>query len=280
MLNKPTVAVRNLGKTYYLTSSGSEIGLMPRTKRQQVKALLPTNFAAYSGESIGVLGKNGSGKSTLLNLIAGNEQPTTGIVKVSSTPTLLSVGAALQEHLTGAQNVRLGLLAQGLNKRSVQTLESSVADWAGIGEAIDRPMQTYSSGMKARLKFAIATAVPSEILLVDEALSTGDTAFSAKAKQRMDNFLQKSGTVFIVSHSAKTISTHCNRALWLHEGELIADGSVEEVTRLYNRWTTFTARGQSEKSERTIRHARRHYRKWNIIFDSEAIKLLDSGPYS
>lgn len=275
MLDKPTVAVRNLSKTYYLTDSGSEFGLTPRRKRQKVRALLPTNFVAYSGESIGILGQNGSGKSTLLNLVAGNERPTTGVVKVSSRPTLLSVGAALQEHLTGASNVRLGLLAQGLKLERVKEIESGVAAWAGIGDAIGRPMQTYSSGMKARLKFAIATAVPSEILLVDEALSTGDSAFSAKAQKRMDGFLSASGTVFIVAHTTKTISAHCSRALWIHNGELLADGPTKDVTRLYERWSRLTARQQTDKAEKTIRHARRNYTRINMAFDSELIEQLD-----
>lgn len=271
--NDPTVVVRNLKKTFVVNKSGSELTLSPY--RRRVEALKGVSFVAERGESIGVLGRNGSGKSTLLNVIAGNEKPTSGDILVSSVPSLLSVSAALQSHLSGRQNVRLGLLAQGLPPKNVRALENEVGEWAQIGEALDRPLNTYSSGMKARLKFAISTANHPEILMVDEALATGDAAFAQRAKERMQTFLRNSGTVFIVSHSPGALKQHCNRAIWLHLGEVLADGSVEDVGEEYAKWSRYSAAGDSNSADLVLDEMRSNYESPEIVFDSEAIRKLD-----
>lgn len=271
--NDPTVVVRGLQKTFAVNRSGSELTLS--RKRQKVDALKNVNFVAERGESIGVLGRNGSGKSTLLNIMAGNERPTSGDVKVSSRPSLLSVSAVLQPHLSGRQNVRLGLLAQGIDPRRVRQIEDEVGEWAQIGEALDRPLITYSAGMKARLKFAIATADRPEILLVDEALATGDAAFAQRAKQRMQTFLENSGTVFIVSHSSGALQEHCNRAIWLHFGEVLADGDVDDVGKEYTTWSQYSASGDLDGADSVLANMRSDYVEPEIVFDSEAAAKLD-----
>lgn len=275
MLNKTTVAVRDVNKTYTLTRSGSEIGFKSRRTAKTISALTGISFSAQAGDSIGVLGRNGSGKSTLMNLIAGNETPSKGEILVSSRPSLLSVSAALLPHLSGVQNVKLGLLAKGVPLDTVIDIQDSVAEWADIGEAVHRPIKTYSSGMKARLKFSIATAVRPEILLVDEALATGDKAFTDKAKERMDSFLQQAGTVFIVSHSAATIQSHCSRAMWLHEGSLVADGPVEEVSKYYSDWAYRVSKDRQEAAQASIKEAHEHFGPKPFLFDSEIIAYLD-----
>ena len=267
MSDKPTVVVRDLSKTYRLTSSGSIRGLGRKTT--SVDALKSVSFVSYRGESVGILGKNGSGKSTLLRIIAGNESPTSGLVRVSTEPRLLGVSAALQGALTGRENVRLGLLAMGLHPDEVAQLEDSVIEWADLTDSIDRPLRTYSSGMSARLKFSIATSVRAEILLVDEALSTGDSTFTSKAKKRMDSFLEESGTVFLVSHGAKTIQDNCSRALWLHEGEIIADGSAESLTKRYRVWSNRAATGKDDEAEKIIRETAASYTPPTIRLSSE-----------
>ncbi|SNV78116.1 ABC transporter ATP-binding protein [Corynebacterium imitans] len=262
---KPTVVAQSLSKDYRLNSQGSDKILVQRQTRT-VQAVKPLSFVAYSGESIGVLGKNGSGKSTLLRLIAGTEQPTTGRVLVSAQPTLLGVSAALQQKLSGRQNIRLGLLAMGLGPDQVRELEQEIIDWADLSDAIDRPMRTFSSGMNARLKFAIATAVRAEILLVDEALSTGDSTFAAKAQRRMDEFLEASGTVFLVSHAASTIEKNCDRAIWLHQGDLITDGKPSWVVTLYRRWSRAVSAGKDQEASAILEYTKRKYTPVHVEF--------------
>lgn len=277
MSDRPTVVVRNLSKSYYLNKSGSERSIWGRRNRTVVDAVKNVSFATFTGECVGVLGRNGSGKSTLLSMIAGNESPTSGSVRVSSHPTLLGVSAALQGHLSGRANVNLGLLAMGLSPKDVEVMVPEVLTWAGLDLAADRPMKTYSSGMKSRLKFSIATAVRREILLVDEALSTGDSTFAEKAAERMEEFLDDAGTVFMVSHASGTIQKYCSRALWLHDGELIADGDPKFVTKLYRSWSKHLSSGDIKTAQSIIDKRKAVFSPPQIIFDSEAVELLDQS---
>lgn len=269
MSSNPTVVAREISKTYSLTGSGSELGILPSRKRTHVKALLPSSFVTYQGESVGLIGKNGSGKSTLMRLIAGNESPTSGEVLTSTSPTLLGVAAALQSALSGRENIRLGLLAAGMTPKEARETEQSVIDWAELNSSIDRPLRTYSSGMSARLKFAISTAIPAEILLVDEALSTGDATFKAKAHERMNSFLNTSGTVILVSHGVSTIRENCERTIWLHEGEIIADGDTAEVTKAYVKWTNRAVNDKPDEAREILAEARASYTKPDIVLKSE-----------
>lgn len=276
MSNKVTVVVRNLSKTYKLTKTGSSRGLFNRGGWTEVEALKSVSFIAHEGDAIGVLGKNGSGKSTLMNIISGGVAPTTGDVLVSAQPTLLSVSGALQNHLSGTQNARLGLLAKGMEPREAEALTKEVIAWADLNDAADRPLKTYSSGMKARLKFALATAAPSEVLLIDEALATGDSAFTAKAKRRMDQFLGGTGTMLLVSHSASSIRKHCNRAIWINDGEVISDGAVREVSKPYERWNKARANEDALSAAQIVEDVRQGYRKPSIVFDSEARRYFNT----
>jgi len=273
--NNPSVVVRNVSKTYLTTKDGSEVGLGIQRRGIRVRALKPLSFVAHEGEAIGIIGKNGSGKSTLLNMIAGHESPTTGEILVSAQPALLSVSAALQQHLTGLDNIRLGLLASGLSPEEVAEIENSVADWADIGEAINRPLKTYSSGMGARLKFSIATAVRPEILLVDEALATGDTTFTSRAQERMDGFLEGASTVFVVSHAPATIQETCSRALWINDGDLIFDGDADFVCGQYAKWSKAMAANDRVTAGKVLRRLKYGYKSPTIILDDEAAQSLD-----
>lgn len=273
--DKPTVVVRNVTKTFYLGNKGDSRSLLQRRNRIKVEAVKEANFVTYAGECIGILGRNGSGKSTLLSMIAGNESPTTGSILVSSTPTLLGVSAALQNHLSGRDNIRLGLLAMGLQKDEVNRLQDQVLEWSELGEAGNRPLKTYSAGMKSRLKFGIATAVRREILLVDEALSTGDATFNAKAKKRMDEFLTEAGTVFIVSHAAGTIEKYCSRAIWIHDGEIIADSTPSRVCRQYKLWSKRVSVGNEKGATMVIDRMKDRFVPQVIYTDEEAATIID-----
>jgi len=152
-----------------------------KRKYREVSAITDVSFTAYAGEAIGVIGPNGSGKTTLMRAIAGLLPVNEGAVYARATPMLLGVGAVLNKSLSGRRNIMLGGLALGLTKQQVLNREQDIIDFAGIGEAIDWPMKTYSSGMSARLQFAVSAAVKPEILIVDEALAVGDRDFKKKS---------------------------------------------------------------------------------------------------
>ena len=209
-------------------------GLRPRSSAV-VQAVRGVTFTAWQGEVIGLLGRNGSGKSTLMRAMAGLVTPTRGTVLAESRPALLGVNAALLKDLSGAQNVLLGCLALGMTPREARSRFRQIVDFAGVGQAIDRPMSTYSSGMSARLSFAIATAVVPRVLLVDEALATGDAEFRARSRARLAEVKEQAGAVLLVSHSTSDIRASCTRALWLDEGRVVMDGAPVEVSKAYER---------------------------------------------
>ena len=237
LVDDASVVVCDLRMTYRVAvdeDDGHGKRLWRRTVR--VDALRDVSFVARQGEVIGVLGHNGSGKSTLLRIMAGLQPPTSGTVLATSAPTFLGVNAALIPDLTGMRNVHLGLLAMGLSPEEARASVDDVVQLAALGPAIHRPMKTYSSGMGARLRFAIAAAARPDILLIDEALATGDAATKARSEQRMQQIREDAGTIFLVSHAAQTIEEMCTRAIWLHEGEIISDGPARSTARAYRWW--------------------------------------------
>lgn len=229
--------------------AGKVLSALTRSKRETVEALKGVSLIANRGEFVGIIGANGSGKSTLLRLIAGVERPTSGQILARRQPTLLGVNAALQQSLSGAENVKLGCLAMGMTPEQADAAFDDVVELSALGKAIHRPMGTYSSGMGSRLRFAIALAARPSILLIDEALATGDATFAERSKQAMDQMLDDAGTVFLVNHAAKTIQELCTRAVWLHDGEVIMDGPAEEVAERYRWWAWNVAGGKEDVAE-------------------------------
>ncbi|WP_062519112.1 ABC transporter ATP-binding protein [Demequina silvatica] len=237
---KPTIVVDDIHVQYKTFASGKAASdrrsLMQRQRGVRiVKALKGVSFAAYEGESIGVIGHNGSGKSTLMRAIAGLQQPVKGAVYSVSRPALLGVNAALISDLTGEKNVMLGGLALGMTPEEVEQRREGIIEFSGIREFIDMPMKAYSSGMAARLRFSIAISRDHQILLVDEALAVGDKDFRAKSEQRIRELREQAGTVFLVSHSMRSIMDTCTRVLWIDHGTLKADGDPKEVVRAYKK---------------------------------------------
>lgn len=228
--------------------------------RQVVRAVADVSFVARTGESVGLVGPNGAGKSTLLRTIAGVERPTRGTIFARSQPKLLGVSAALVPHLSGLRNIEIGCLAMGLTPEEIKEVAPHIVDLAGIGDAIYRPMKTYSSGMGARLRFAINAASRPDILLIDEALGTGDATFAAKSEQVLADIRRDAGTVFIVSHAAEVVEKMCTRALWIHYGRLIADGPAYEVARAYRWWAWQMAKGETESATKALAEATLEYR--------------------
>jgi teichoic acid transport system ATP-binding protein len=207
-----------------------------RPSYREVHAVRGVDLAAHTGEAIGLIGRNGSGKSTLLKGIAGLLPPSSGEVYASSQPSLLGVSAALQKNVSGRRNIVLGLLALGLTREEVDERMPKIIEFTGLHDFIDLPIRTYSSGMRARLQFALATAIEPEILLVDEALNVGDEIFKQRCKERIDELLERAGTVFVVSHSMSTVRDLCSRALWLDEGTVKADGDPIRIIKAYRRY--------------------------------------------
>jgi teichoic acid transport system ATP-binding protein len=202
----------------------------------EVHAVRGISFTVRHGESVGIVGVNGSGKSTMLRAIAGLMPPASGSVHVSGEPSLLGVNAALMPQLSGARNVMIGGLALGLTPKQVDEKFDEIVDFSGIGDFVYLPMKTYSSGMGARLRFAISSAASPDILMIDEALATGDAAFKARSKGRIEDVRSNAGTVFLVSHSISTIEAMCTRVLWMHQGQLVMDGPVHEVADAYKKF--------------------------------------------
>ena len=221
-----------------------------------VAALRGVVFTARSGEFIGIIGRNGSGKSTLLRVLAGLEPPSSGTVMTSANPMLLGVNAALIPDLTGAENMQARCARNGPLTRN-DPMRYSTTSWSSplSGTRSICPMRTYSSGMGSRLKFAISLAANPSILMIDEALSTGDATFAERSKRAMDSMLEKAGTVFLVNHAAQTIENMCSRAIWMERGQVVLDGDAVDVARKYRWFAHNLAQGDEEKAAGLLRDA-------------------------
>ncbi|MHA7303923.1 ABC transporter ATP-binding protein [Arthrobacter sp. TMN-49] len=224
--------------------------LNPLPTTVTVHALNELSLVFNRGESVGVIGRNGSGKSTLMKLVSGQIRPTSGAIHASSTPIMLGVNAALVPELSGDQNVVLGCLAMGLSHEEITDRFDEIVEVSGLEKSIHLPMKSYSSGMGSRLRFAIAACANPEILLVDEALNTGDAQFAARSKRRMDELRAQAGCVLLVSHSLTTIKEMTSRTIWLDKGDLIMDGSSKDVTRAYMQFTKELSEGNNVTAER------------------------------
>jgi teichoic acid transport system ATP-binding protein len=208
----------------------------------EIPAVRGVSLVAHRGEAIGIVGRNGSGKSTLLRAVAGLIPPTKGRVYVSGEPALLGVNAALMSDLTGERNIMIGCLALGMTPAEVRAKFDEIVEFAGIGDFVYLPMKAYSSGMAARLRFAISTAAVPDVLMIDEALATGDAEFKARSAARVEQIAQNAGTVFLVSHSLKSVRNMCTRAIWIDKGIMKLDGPVDEVCDAYEASSTTTAK--------------------------------------
>ncbi len=233
---EPMVVVDNLHIVYRVyggtgdksTAASALLRMLRRQRRpsiREVHAVRGVSFVAYRGDAIGVIGRNGSGKSTLLRAIAGLLPPEKGgDVYTDGHAALLGVNAALLDDLTGEKNVILGCLAMGMRPQEVKELYPAIVDFSGVGDFINLPMKTYSSGMGSRLRFSIASAKSQDILLVDEALATGDAEFREKSFARISELRDEAGTVFLVTHNLKEIEETCNRVIWLEKGQIVRAG--------------------------------------------------------
>ena len=235
------IRIRNITKTYTLYSSHADRvkeTFHPFRKKyhRPFNALNNISFDVKRGETVGIIGRNGSGKSTLLQIICGILQPTSGSVKVAGkVSALLELGAGFSPEFTGRQNVFINAAILGMNHEQIEARFDDIATFAEIGDFIDQPVKTYSSGMYVRLAFATAINVNPDILLVDEALSVGDTFFQSKCFAKFREFQEKGITIVFVTHSLDLITRYCSIAYLLEQGAVYASGFPKDVVDEYNR---------------------------------------------
>nr|WP_184823050.1 ABC transporter ATP-binding protein [Jiangella mangrovi] len=204
---------------------------------KEVHAVQDVSFEVPHGNAIGIIGANGAGKSTLMRMIAGILPPSKGRIQVNGrVSTLLALGVGFNAQLSGRENVVLGGLAAGMSRKEIQERYEEISDFAELGEFIDMPMRTYSSGMFQRLAFSVAVHMDPDILLIDEALSAGDAKFKQKAAARMKELATNARTMFLVSHALSSVKDLCNDALWMHKGRLMMRGNPDEVIAAYNKF--------------------------------------------
>jgi lipopolysaccharide transport system ATP-binding protein len=236
-MSEPAISVHDVHKTYEtpkfervlrrVTSRGT-------ATRGIVHALRGVTFDVMPGEVVGLVGSNGAGKSTLLRLIAGVSQPTSGSVSVGGdVHAVLEIATGLLRDRTGRENIHYMGGLYGASPEELRLREPEIADFADLGAFIDHPVRAYSSGMKSRLAFSIVTSGDFDVLLIDEALSVGDVGFALRCRQRIRELCRRGATVVLVSHALQSIREMCDRVLWLHEGQIAADGDPDEVVELY-----------------------------------------------
>lgn len=223
---------RSLKKTVMAAASG-RLG-QDRQSRVVVQALRDVSFTLNSGDRLGLVGANGAGKTTLLRTLAGIYEPVTGHVRVQgSLTTLLDTSLGMNFELTGRENIQLRGLYTGLSRADVRELEEDVAEFAGLGNFLDLPVRTYSSGMVVRLAFAMATATRPQILLMDEWFLVGDAEFMEKAKARLENMVRGAEILVLSTHSLEIVRTWCTRVFWIDQGHIRGDGPPDEVLSAY-----------------------------------------------
>jgi ABC-type polysaccharide/polyol phosphate transport system ATPase subunit len=200
------------------------------------EAVKNVSFEVPKGQMLGLIGRNGSGKSTLLKIVSGVYRPSAGTVQVQgSLAPLIELGAGFHHELTGRENILLNGLLMGYSKREMLERQQRIIDFAEIDDFIDSPVKQYSSGMYMRLAFAVATEVDPQILLIDEILSVGDTGFQEKCFERIRNFRRAGKTILMVTHNMLQVAEHCDRAILLDKGCILADGLPEDVIEVYKR---------------------------------------------
>lgn len=241
MIDNSAISVKNITKTYKLYDSHADRvkeAFHPLRKKyhRPFNALTDVSFDVNKGETLGIIGRNGSGKSTLLQIICGILQPTSGSVEVNGrVSALLELGAGFNPEFTGRQNVYINGSILGLAHEEIEARFDKIASFADIGDFINQPVKSYSSGMVVRLAFAVAINIEPDILIVDEALAVGDEAFQRKCMARLEHLREHGTTVLFVSHSTGTVLQICNHALLLSNGRTFVVGNPKSVVTIYHK---------------------------------------------
>lgn len=244
-MEKGSIEVRDLSKVYHLYNRSSDriretFSIKKKKYSRDHYALKNINLSIKHGESVGIVGTNGSGKSTLLKLVTGVVSPTNGEIKtVGKIAALLELGAGFNPEYTGIENIYLNGTMMGYTQEEMKKRVPDIIEFADIGEFMEQPVKSYSSGMFARLAFAVSINVEPDILIVDEALSVGDTRFQVKCIDKMRELQEKGTTILFVTHAIEQIKRFCTRAIWIKNGELIKDGEASQVVDLYDNYMKY-----------------------------------------
>lgn len=234
---EPIITFKNVSKTYILYKNDQArfkaLFIKPKNPKTN-KALNNVSFEINRGESVGIVGDNGAGKSTLLKMITGVAFPDEGEIVVNGkVAALLELTAGFSMEMTGRENIYLKGYILGLEDDYIKTIEENIIEFAELGDYIDQPVRTYSSGMKMRLGFAINVNIEPDVLVVDEALAVGDASFKKKCKNKIKEIISAGTTVLYVSHSAASVKEICPRSIFLKKGTIIFDGPTEETLKVY-----------------------------------------------
>jgi len=270
------ISINNLSKYFSLNwTSGAIKQKSLGDSKQKVKvALNHINLNCKAGDIIGLIGENGAGKSTLLSILAGVSQQSEGSVEIQGKVTaVLTLGVGLREDLTGRENIYLDGEIQGKSHAEIKKIIDDIIEFSELGDFIDKPVKTYSTGMKSRLSFSMLINIDPEILLIDEALSAGDVFFAKKASKKIKELCQKGKIVIIVSHSLATINSFCNRCIWLNKGQVKMDGKPEKITKEYLNHV----KQEDEKKEKS-----QHKKEWipiskQINYEIKELKLINKN---
>lgn len=240
-MKNSAIEVKNLTISYNSIKGFSVKRFLMQRNRKEIKskkfeAVKDISFSVEKGEILGIIGKNGSGKSTMLRAMAGVFSADSGSIDLKgNSVSLLSIGVGFKEEMTGRENVILSGMLLGFSKEEIEERMSAIIDFAEIGEFIDRPVRTYSSGMYSKLAFSITVSLETKIILIDEVLSVGDEKFRKKSYNRMKEIIKdKERTVLIVSHSIETLEELCDTVMWMHDGKIMKMGDPHQVLMEYS----------------------------------------------
>ena len=284
--NKYSIVAKNVSKGYKMYSSPKQKLMdliLPKGAGKTFYALKDISFKVEKGEVVGLLGLNGSGKSTLSNILGGVSMPTSGEIEINGESALIAIGLGMNNFLTGIENIELKALMMGYKKNEIEEIKQEIIDFADIGEFINQPLRTYSSGMRSRLGFAISIYTNPDILVIDEALSVGDPTFTQKCLDKMNEFKESGKTIFFVSHSLPQIKQFCNKAMWLEYGVLREYGSIEEVLPKYQRYINeinkMTDKERLEHKKKVLKNQDHSLLKEFKLVDNNLKKFVPNGKF-
>ena len=267
-MNDNAITVDHVSKLYKLYDKPSDrfkeaMGLTKKKLYREHYALRDVSFHVKRGESIGIIGTNGSGKSTMLKIITGVLNPTEGQVNVNGRiSALLELGAGFNGEYSGIENVYLNGTMNGFSREEIDARMDDILRFADIGEFVNQPVKTYSSGMFVRLAFAVAINIEPEILIVDEALSVGDVFFQAKCFRKFEEFREMGKTLLMVSHDLSSISKYSDKVILLNQGTMVDEGEPKYIVDLYKRFLVHQEGNQEEeKKQKEDRRSRKQQKK-------------------